>query len=68
MNGIHDQIVALQWVHQHAALFGADPQHITIFVGQHHPTLPSPFFSAALTVVPLHARRARALVASRRAR
>ena len=32
MNGIHDQIVALQWVHKHAALFGADPEQITIFV------------------------------------
>ena len=37
MNGIHDQIVALQWVHQHAALFGADPQQITIFVGHRRP-------------------------------
>ena len=31
MGGIHDQIVALRWVQQHAALFGGDPKQITIF-------------------------------------
>ena len=31
MGGIHDQIVALKWVQQHAALFGGDPKQVTIF-------------------------------------
>jgi para-nitrobenzyl esterase len=31
MGGIHDQIVALQWVQQHAALFGGDSKQVTIF-------------------------------------
>ena len=31
MNGIHDQIIALQWVRANIASFGGDPSRLTIF-------------------------------------
>jgi len=31
MNGVHDQIVALQWVQHHISDFGGDPEQVTIF-------------------------------------
>lgn len=31
MNGLYDQIIALQWTRQFIADFGGDPDHITIF-------------------------------------
>ena len=29
--GLHDQIAALGWIHDHAATFGGDPDNVTIF-------------------------------------
>ena len=31
MNGIRDQVTALQWVNKHIKSFGGDPQEVTIF-------------------------------------
>jgi para-nitrobenzyl esterase len=29
--GLHDQVAALRWVHEHIATFGGDPDNVTIF-------------------------------------
>lgn len=39
-NGLYDQILALQWVHDNIAAFGGDPDNITLF-GQSPVPLPS---------------------------